>query len=69
MYVGITVSFNESSYSVSEDSGLVQPILVLSNPSSTDITIHIRDKQDTAKSKFGGISITKTFITTVLTCT
>ena len=36
-----TVSFNQSSYSVSEKDGQVQVMLVLSNPSSTDISIEI----------------------------
>ena len=47
----ITVSFNESLYNVNEESELVQPVLILNHPSSTDITIKIRDRQYTAKSK------------------
>ena len=39
--VAITVFFNESSYSVVESTGVVQPTLLLSNLSSTDININI----------------------------
>ncbi|XP_065912235.1 neural cell adhesion molecule 1-like [Dysidea avara] len=43
-----TVSFSQSSYSVDEDDGPVQPVLVLSNPSSTDITVQVRSNDITA---------------------
>ena len=35
------VSFNESVYSVNEYDGVVQPVLVLSSPSSSDVTIEV----------------------------
>ena len=35
------VSFNESVYSVNEYDGVVQPVLVLSNPLSFDITVEV----------------------------
>ncbi|XP_065892782.1 extracellular matrix organizing protein FRAS1-like [Dysidea avara] len=35
----ITVTFSQSTYSFNEDAGPAQPVLVLSNPSSTDITV------------------------------
>ena len=38
-------------YSFNEDNGTAQPVLVLSNPSSTDITVQVRDTQNTATSK------------------
>jgi len=44
----ITVKFSQSTYSVNEDTGSVQPVLVLSNPSSTDITVQVRDNSKTA---------------------
>lgn len=40
----------ESTYSVSERDGLVQPVIVLSNPMSTPVVIEIRDKSMTAHS-------------------
>ena len=46
-----TVSFNQSTYNVDEYAGPAQPVLVLSNPSSTDITVRITDNQNTASSK------------------
>ena len=39
----ITTRFNQSSYSVDEDSGVVQPVLVLNRQSSTNITVYVRD--------------------------
>ena len=48
IYVATTVSFSQSTYSVNEDAGPVQFELVLSNPSSTDITVQVRDTQNTA---------------------
>ena len=35
-------------YSVNENEGPVQPVLVLSNPSSTDITVQVTDREGTA---------------------
>ena len=42
------MKFNHSRYSVNEDSGPVQPVLVLSNPSSTDITVEVFNTNITA---------------------
>ena len=50
-HVDITITFSQSTYNVNEDDGPVQPVLVLSNPSSTDITVQVRDTQNTATSK------------------
>ena len=35
------VAFNESVYSVNEYDGVVQPVLVLSDPLSSDITVEV----------------------------
>ena len=48
-YVGVRVSFNQSSYTVYENDELL-PVLTLSNPSSFDVTIRIRDAEVTAMS-------------------
>jgi len=42
------VSFNQSTYSVDEDDGPAQPVLVLSNPSSKDIVLVVFDTPITA---------------------
>ena len=42
------MSFNHSTYIVDEDDGPVQPVLVLSNPSSTDITVRVLNHDNTA---------------------
>ena len=39
-YVGVVVYFNQSAYSVDE-SGVLYPVLALSNPSLTDITVQV----------------------------
>ena len=38
-------------YSINENGGSVKPVLVLSNPSSTEITVQVIDEQDTAIGK------------------
>jgi len=48
MLLVTTVRFNQSTYSVGENDGLVQPVLVLSNPSSTDIIVQMLDTNITA---------------------
>ena len=37
----ITVMFNQSEYIVNEDAGSAQPVLVISNPLSTNITVQV----------------------------
>ena len=51
LFSDITVRFSETTYSFNEDDGPAQPVLVLSNPSSTDITVQVRDNQNTATSE------------------
>ena len=45
------VTFDQSTNSVNEGAGPAQPVLVLSNPSSTDITVQVRDIPKTATSE------------------
>lgn len=49
--VAIEVFFNESMYSVNENEGSVQPVVVLSNPSSIDITVQVTSTAFTATGK------------------
>ena len=52
MYLlAVTVDFNQSSYGVNEEDEVVQLTLLLSNPTSSNITIQLRVRQDSAKSK------------------
>ena len=44
----ITVSFSQSTYSIHEYDGAIQPVLLLSKPSSTDITVQVQDNENTA---------------------
>ena len=39
--LAITVMFSETTYSVNENAGPAQPVLVLSNPSSMTITVQV----------------------------
>ena len=48
-YIGVRVSFNQSSYTVYENDEVL-PVLTLSNPSSFDVSITIRDAGVTAMS-------------------
>jgi len=50
-FVAITVTFDETTYSVDEDDGPAQPVLVLSNPSSTAISVQVRDTSRSATGK------------------
>ena len=43
--------FSRRTYSVDEDAGPAQPVLVLSNPSSMNMTVQVRNVDDTATSK------------------
>ena len=47
--------FNQSMYSVNEDAGLVQPVLVISNPSSTDITVQVTNTDGSATGEYCSI--------------
>ena len=47
-HTAATVSFNQSMYIVIENEGPVQPVIVLSNPSSTDVTVQVTDGGGTA---------------------
>ena len=46
-----TVNFNQSTYNVDEDDGPAQPVLVLSNPSSTDIIVSVFSTDGSATGK------------------
>ena len=46
--VVITVRFNNATYTVDEDAGIIQPLLVLSNPSSLNETVLVISTDVTA---------------------
>ena len=46
-----SVKFIKTKYKVNEDDGPAQPVLVLSNPSSTDITISVFSTNRSATGK------------------
>ena len=54
-FVVTTVFFNNSLYNVNEDNGQVEVTLILSKPSSTDITVTITDIQGTASGELSNI--------------
>ena len=43
--------FSETAYSVDEDDGPTQPVLLLSKPSATDFIVQIREAEGTATSE------------------
>ena len=47
-YVGASVRFNQSTYSVNEDAGPAQPLLVLSNVASFNVTVQVVSTDRTA---------------------
>ena len=56
--VAANVSFEQQTYKVNEDDENVQPVLVLSNPSSTAITVEVFSTDGSATGKQLTISCT-----------
>ena len=52
----ITISFSQSTYNVNEEAGPARPVLVLSNPSSTNITVQVSNVNRTAFGEFNPFS-------------
>ena len=52
MYIVTTIKFEQSTYSVNEIEGAVQPVLILSNPLSTDITVEVFNAYGSATGEF-----------------
>ena len=50
-FVAATLSFNQSTYNVTESSGITLITLILSNPSSSDITLQINNRDGSATGK------------------
>ena len=53
-FIDIILRFNQTTYRINENDGPFQPVLVLSNPSLTDITIQVIDSEVFATSNFTG---------------
>ena len=51
-FIVCIVSFEQTTYSVDEDDGPAQPVLVLSNPSSTDITVEVFNTDGSATGEY-----------------
>ena len=49
--------FSETMYSVNENAGPAQPVLVLSNPSTTPITVRVANTDGTASGEYCSILI------------
>ena len=47
-----SVKFSQLAYSVGENNGMVQILLVLSNPSSTDITVQVSNTDGSASGEY-----------------
>ena len=48
-YLVVAVRFSQSSYKINESSGIVQLLLILSNPSSFNETVSLINNDHTAK--------------------
>ena len=46
--IDISITLSQSTYFVDENNGSVRIVLILSNPSSTDITVQVRDNSNNA---------------------
>ena len=53
-FTDIILRFNQTTYRINENDGPLQPVLVLSNPSLTDIIIRVIDNEFSATSGFIG---------------
>ena len=49
--IAITVNFDQSTYIIDEDNGPVQPLLVLSNPSTFLINVQVNSSDGSALGK------------------
>ena len=52
-----TVMFSQTVYSVDENAGPAQPVLVLSNPSSSNITVEVLSSDGSATGEYYSILI------------
>lgn len=59
LFAVVTISFNQSSYSVDEDGGALQAVLVLNTSLSFSINIDVIDRSRTATRKCIIIIVTK----------
>ena len=53
-FIDIILRFNPTTYRINENDESIQPVLVLSNPSLTDITIQVLDSEISAKNNLTG---------------
>ena len=51
-FLAVIVSFENTTYSVIESAGPAQPVLVLSNPSSTPITVRVFNTDGSATGEY-----------------
>ena len=64
--VAVSVSFNQSTYMINKNDGLVQPVLVLNNSVTTDITLQVITNDITATGEYINIIINNMFIIIIL---
>ena len=58
MLSAIIVSFSQRAYNVNESDGQLQPTLLFSNPSSSNITVRVEDTSNAATGKLVFIDVT-----------
>ena len=47
-FIVVAVSFSKSTYSISENDGQIQSLLVLTNPSLNDVTVQVQSANGSA---------------------
>ena len=52
LFLVLTVSFGQGMYTINENAGVVQVLLILSNPSSTDVNVQVSNTNVTANGKY-----------------
>ena len=57
VFLAITVMFGQTTYSVDEDGGSVQIVIVLSGPSSTDTIVEVNNTDGSATGEYCSILI------------
>ena len=58
LFLGITVSFEQQTYSVDENAGPARPVLVLSNPSSMEFSVTVFNTDGSAIGEYCSILLT-----------
>ena len=51
-FVAVSVSFNQSTYTINESDRVVRPVLILSKSVTTNVTVRVDNSDNTASGKY-----------------